>query len=148
MSDLNKFVFTARLGRDAVKTQVGANNTTKVDLVLCNNTYRSKKDYVNFLNASLWGSRGENLFPYLKKGTLVSIDSHIFQQRYETEGKKHSQLVIEIDDIQLLGATSGKNQSQPVSQEGTLTEPIATATDAAEAQQTTDIEWQEGADFF
>lgn len=111
MSNLNRFILYGHLGKDAVKTTVGANNITKVDLLICNNIYRNKADYVNFFNVSLWGKRAETLLPYLTKGMPVTLEARLVQHRWEKDGQKFQKLEIEVSDIQLAGINSKKDNS-------------------------------------
>ena len=70
-----------------------------------------------FIDAVIWGKQGESLAQYLKKGSLISVESADLEfQEWEKEGQKRSKHVLNIREIKFAG---GKSDTQTTkSQEG------------------------------
>lgn len=57
----------------------------------------------DFFDVKIIGKQAENLKPYLTKGKQVAIEGYLRQERWEKDGQKHSRVVINTNNIQLLG---------------------------------------------
>jgi single-strand DNA-binding protein len=115
MSDLNVSSIVGRVSQDAIlrTTPNGAkyclfgiavNRSHKKD----DNTW---EELPHFFNLSLYGARAEGLIAYLVKGQLVSIQGHLVQDRWESNGVKHSRMSLGIDDLRLLGPAPDKKKA-------------------------------------
>lgn len=122
-SDINSGVIVGRVTRDAELRYTGSGQA------LCNfciaSNRRMKKgdqwiDEASFVDLTLWGKQAEGLNKYLVKGTQVAVNYALEQQRWESEGKKHSKLVPNVQDIQLLG---GRREGGEAPQERQNQEP-------------------------
>jgi len=58
-----------------------------------------------------FGKTAENLSQYMTKGKQVGVDGSLHQDRWEKDGQNHSRVVINADNIQLLGG--GTEQTAP-----------------------------------
>lgn len=128
MKDTNLLVLIGRVTKDVGSDErsfgyVG-NGVAKANVSIAVNN--SKKvgdkweDVVSFFDITLWGKTAENLKPYLKKGTQISVEGHLQQDRYEKDGQKISKISIIADNVQLLGGkkegssgNSSSNNSAP-----------------------------------
>jgi single-strand DNA-binding protein len=113
-SDINRVVIVGRLTRDS---ELSYTNTgfalTKIGIAV-NRRKKQGDDWIDeasFYDLIGWGKRYESLNQYLNRGQQVAIEGHLKQERWEKDGQKRSKVVIEMDDIQLLG---GKNNNQSV----------------------------------
>ena len=113
--DINCVMLVGRLTRDA-ELMYTSSGFALTKLALAVNRRRKSGDQWidegNFFDVTLWGKRGEALSPYLKKGQQVGIQGQLRQDRWEQDGQKRSRVVIDADNVQLLGgASSGRNDS-------------------------------------
>ena len=58
-----------------------------------------------------FGKTAENLAQYMTKGKQVGVDGSLHQDRWEKDGQNMSRVVVNADNIQLLGG--GTEQSSP-----------------------------------
>ena len=111
---MNRAMLVGRLTKDCelAYTQSGY-AVTKLSIAV--NKRRKKgdnwEDEANYFDITLWGKRGESLQPYLVKGQQVAIDGQLKQDRWEKDGNKRSRVLIEANDIQLLGSKKDNQQS-------------------------------------
>jgi single-strand DNA-binding protein len=108
MSDLNVAALVGRISYDAIIRTTPA-GTRMCTFGFASNRTRKKDDGTweetpHFFTFSLFGSRAENIGPYLVKGQLVSITGHLVMDKWETKGEKHARMNLLIDDIRLLGS--------------------------------------------
>jgi single-strand DNA-binding protein len=109
MKDVNCIFLIGRLTRDAeLKYLNDGKAVTKLSMAV--NGF--KDGDVSFFDLVLWGKVGEALKQYLVKGKQIGISGELKQQRWEYEGKKQSRVVININDLQLLGGTKKENSSE------------------------------------
>lgn len=71
-----------------------------------------------FVECNLWGSRGETLVNFLKKGQAVFVRGHLLTQSWENDdGAKHSKLLMRLDTMDLVKRVktngSGTNADTP-----------------------------------
>ena len=129
MSDLNRFIVTGRLTRDA-QLQTTPNGLEMARFSIANNRSKKNQDgtwgeVVNFFDLALYGERAKKTAPYLVKGLQVTIEAHIAQKRWEKDGKKFQRLEIVIDDLKFAGRYPKSNvqnevaieESEPVTEE-------------------------------
>ena len=61
------------------------------------------KDYPNYVDCTMFGSRAEAVGKYMAKGTKVGIAGKLRYSSWEKDGQKRSKLEVIVDDIELLG---------------------------------------------
>jgi single-strand DNA-binding protein len=116
MSDLNMVALVGRVSQDATlkKSEKGFSVAS-----LCFVLNRIKKidetweERPHFFWLNLFGKRAENLTPYLVKGQTVSIEGHLEQDRWESNGVQHSKMSLVVDTVRLIGP--GKKTSNSAS---------------------------------
>lgn len=67
---------------------------------------------VDFFDVKLFGKQAEALKPYLVKGKQVAVQGALQQERWESNGQKHSRVVINADTVQLIGGTKSGDSGQ------------------------------------
>ena len=116
-SDLNSVNLVGRLTKDAELkyTNSGFQITT---MSMATNRSVKKNDQwteeASFFDLKLLGKRGESLAQYLTKGTQLAINAELVQERWEQDGQKRSKVVLNVNNIQLLGGNKDNNQSNNV----------------------------------
>lgn len=111
--DINSINIIGRLTKDAELSYSGAgaaivNFSIAVD-------HMKKKDGTadtSFFNCKVFGKLGETLNKYMVKGKQVAIRGFLKQERWEKDGQKQSRVVLNCEEIELLGGNSnGGNNS-------------------------------------
>lgn len=123
MTNLNEVILNGNLTRDlgADERSFGYTNggTARANISLAVNRSVKKGngwvDEVSYFDIVIWGKTAENLKPYLKKGTNITIKGSLKQERWEKDGQKNSRVTINAEQVWLHG---GKKDSAP-SQETT-----------------------------
>jgi single-strand DNA-binding protein len=110
--DINTTNIIGRLTKDAELTYAGSgaaivNFSIAVD-------HMKKKDGsadTSFLQCKVFGKLGETLAKYMTKGKQVAIRGYLKQERWEKDGQKQSRVVINCEEIELLGGmqSNGNN---------------------------------------
>lgn len=113
MADLNNFTFTGRLVKDALMKTLPTGKQLLELNVAINTGYGDYKKTL-FVKVNVWGTRGEKIASFLKKGGLVgvagSLDKNIWTDR---DGIEHAEFLVNAADIQLL--SSKKTEAEPES---------------------------------
>jgi single-strand DNA-binding protein len=117
---VNKVILIGHLGRDAeTKFTPGGTSVTKFS-VATNRRWKDQqsgewKEETNWTNVTLW--RGENVAPYLTKGTQLYVEGRLQTRSYDDkDGKKVWATDVIAEDVVLLGGRgSGVSQDQPSS---------------------------------
>lgn len=105
-ADINKWVGTARLTRDAESSYTQSGYALLKFGAAVNRSVKKNDQWAeeaSFFDFVIWGKRGEALAQYMLKGTQVAIEGSLKQERWEKDGQKRSKVVIDVDNIQLVG---------------------------------------------
>ena len=68
------------------------------------------EDYANFIDCTMFGSRGESIANYLAKGNKVGIEGKLRWSQWERDGQKRSKIEVIVDDLEFL-TPRGQNGS-------------------------------------
>ena len=115
---INTAGISGNLARDAELRET-ANGMAVLNFCVAVNDRRKNpqsgewEDYPNFIECTLFGNRASGVAPYLLKGTHVSVSGKLRQDRWEKDGKKHSKIVIVVDEVDFTGS---KRQEQAYEQ--------------------------------
>ena len=71
------------------------------------------EDYPNFVDCTMFGTRGEKLQHYLTKGTKVAIEGKLRYSSWERDGQRRSKLSVIVDEIEFM---SSRQQGAPMQQ--------------------------------
>jgi single-strand DNA-binding protein len=109
---VNKVILVGRLGRDAeAKFTPGGISVTKFS-VATSRRWKDKesgewKEETDWSNITFW--RGENVAPYLLKGTQVYVEGRLHTRSYEDkDGKKVYATDVVAEDVILLSGRGGE----------------------------------------
>ncbi len=111
---VNKVMLLGNLGRDAeTKFTPGGAAVTRFSIATSFNRKDQQsgewKEETNWTNITLW--KGENVAPYLLKGTRVYVEGRLQTRSYEDkDGKKvyATEVVVDARDVILLGSGQGR----------------------------------------
>src|ERR1700746_3662715 len=111
---VNKVILLGNLGRDAeTKFTPGGTSVTKFSIATSFNRKDPQsgewKEETNWSNITLW--KGENIVPYLLKGTQVYVEGRLQTRSYDDkDGKKMymTDVVVDARDLVLLGSSQGR----------------------------------------
>ncbi len=114
-NDLNCVFIVGRLTRDMeLKYTSGGMAIGKFSLAV-NRKKKSGEQWVDeasFFDVTCFGKTAENLKQYMTKGKQVGVDGSLHQDRWQDDsGQTRSRVVINADNIQLLGG--GTEQTAP-----------------------------------
>ena len=109
--DLNKTDVIGRLTGDMVLEYTAGSGVAIGKFSIAVDHMKKKDGTVDtsFFNCKAFGKLAENLNPYLKKGKQVCISGYFKQDRWEKDGQKQSRLILNCEEIQLLGGNSQNN---------------------------------------
>ena len=120
--DVNHVILIGRCTRDSALTYTSGGMAVCKFAIAVN---RRKKngdqwvDEVSFFDIACFGKTAESLNQYLQKGKQVAVDGSLHQDRWEQDGQNRSRVVINADNIQLLGGNEQRGeqrQSAPADQ--------------------------------
>lgn len=114
MADMNKWLGVGRLTRDAeMKYTSGGMAICKFAIAVNARVKQGESwiDEASFFDVTVFGKAAESINQYLVKGKQVAIEGRLKQDRWEKDGQTHSRVVINADNVQLLGG--GNQQTAP-----------------------------------
>lgn len=112
MADINSITIIGRLTRDAELAYTPGGMGIATMGIALDRSVKKGDEWVqeaNFFEVKCFGKQAENLKPYLTKGKQIAVQGYLRQERWEKDGQKQSKVVINANDIQLLG---GRDSSQ------------------------------------
>lgn len=102
--DTNKVVLLGRLVKDAeLSYTTGGLAILNFSLAISHKKSKNGTEDTSFFSCKAFGKIGENLKPYLLKGKQICVTGFIKQERREKDGQKESRVVINCEEIQLVG---------------------------------------------
>jgi single-strand DNA-binding protein len=110
MEDLNTVAITGRVTRDA-QARFTNSGTATLTVSIANNRRRKVNDTwqddTSFFDIQMWGKMAESLAPKLTKGTQLSVQGTLRQDRWEQDGQSRARVVIVVEKVVL--ASKGEN---------------------------------------
>jgi single-strand DNA-binding protein len=122
---MNQVNLKGHLVRDAESRKVGSNTVTNITIAF-NESYIGKDgkkvDNAHFFDCERWNV-SPKLLTYLVKGKEVLIQGNLMQNRWESDGKKFSRVIISIQKIELLGGVPKKASGKEVVETAEVVQP-------------------------
>ncbi len=112
MSDTNKWIVVGRLTKDSeLGTSVSGSSYLRFSIATNRSIKEGEvwKDETSFFDFTLFGGRTK-LTEFLKKGTMVLIESQVRLEHWEKDGEKRQKIGFVVDNIQLLGGNKKSAQ--------------------------------------
>ena len=103
-----------RLGKPAETRQAGGGTVTSFSIAV-DIGYGDKKA-TEWVECAIWGTRGEKLAQYLTKGANVVVSGSATIRRWESNGKHGASLVINVQDVKLMGGGEKREAQREVRQ--------------------------------
>lgn len=107
MSNFNKVIIMGRLTRDIELKSIN-NGTSLIEVSVAVNEKRKMadgtwKDEVHFIDVTFWGKKAEVISQYLSKGDPILVEGRLKQNRWESDGRKHSKLKVHGEQFSFVG---------------------------------------------
>jgi len=123
---MNNLNLVGNLGRDAETRFTQSGDAITSFSVALSSGYGDKK-VTTWLNASMFGKRGESVAPYLKKGSQVAISGEFCARPYTTkEGVEKLSLDLRVNDLTLIG---GKKEGESAPSKPAQAKPVSNGDD-------------------
>jgi single-strand DNA-binding protein len=104
---INRVVLTGNLTKDAeLKQTSGGMAIVKMRLAVNDRRKVNEQwtDVVNYVDVTMFGSRGEAVSRFLTKGKAIAVEGKLRWHEWESQaGEKRSALEVIADDLELLG---------------------------------------------
>jgi single-strand DNA-binding protein len=71
------------------------------------------EDYPNFVDCTMFGTRGQSISRFLHKGSKVAIEGKLRWSQWERDGQKRSKLEVIVDEIEFMSPRGDNNNSAP-----------------------------------
>lgn len=114
--DINTVIVIGNLTKDAdLKYFSSGSAVANVTIAINRNVRRGEQweKEANFFDVKIFGKTAENLKPYLTKGKKIAVQGYLKQEKWQSEdGQKHSKVVINAEEVQLLGGNNQPTQPQ------------------------------------
>ena len=111
--DLNRAMLVGRFTRDPELRQLNSGSTLCRFSIANNRIFSQngeKREEVSFFNCTAWGRQAEIIQQYCHKGKQVAIEGRLRQNSWQdNEGKKHSNVEIVVEQLQLLGSSQARS---------------------------------------
>jgi single-strand DNA-binding protein len=130
---INRVVLTGNLTRDAeLKQTSGGMAIVKMRLAVNDRRKVNEQwtDVVNYVDVTMFGSRGEALSRFLVKGKGIAVEGKLRWHEWESkEGEKRSALEVIADDVELLGGRGEGAGPRAVTEASFADDPAPSAPD-------------------
>lgn len=110
--DTNKVIVIGRLTKDAeLNYTPGGLAITGFSIAVDHQKRKDGTAETSYFNCKAFGKIGETLKQYLVKGKQVGITGYLKQERWEKDGKKESRVIINCEELQLIGGQKKESDS-------------------------------------
>lgn len=113
---MNLLIATGNLGKDADQKYTAGGDSIVSFSMPVKSGYGDKAK-TSWVRCSMFGKRGESVFPYLKKGSLVGVSGEFSMNEWTNkEGQKQSTPECRVAELTLLGGRpkqEGETSSRP-----------------------------------
>ena len=121
-NDLNCVFIVGRLTRDMTLTYTSGGMAIGKFSLAVNRKKKSGEQWIDeasFFDVTCFGKTAENLKQYMTKGKQVGVDGSLHQDRWQDDsGQTRSRVVINADNIQLLGGGTEPAPSRQTEPQG------------------------------
>ena len=125
-NDMNTVMIIGRLTRDMELNYTSGGMAIGKFSLAVNRKKKSGEQWVDeasFFDVTCFGKLAENLAQYMTKGKQVGVDGSLHQDRWEKDGQNMSRVVINANNIQLLGGGTEQTAHAPSRQEAPQSQP-------------------------
>ncbi|MDO4503387.1 MAG: single-stranded DNA-binding protein [Coriobacteriia bacterium] len=127
---INKVIISGNLTRDPELRQTAGGMPVLGFGVAVNDRRRNAQtgeweDYPNFIDCTMFGTRGQSLARYLSKGTKVAIEGKLRWSQWERDGQKRSKIEVIVDELEFMSSRNGGGMQQPAAASMPMTQSYA-----------------------
>lgn len=97
---MNSVCVIGRITKDLELKETSKNSVCNFSIAV--NKKWNGNDEVSYFDVVVWGKLASLLNQYCGKGSQIAVDGYLQQQRWESDGKKNSKVVIVANNIQFL----------------------------------------------
>lgn len=124
---INKVLITGNLTRDPELRQTASGFPVLGFGVAVNDRRKDPqtgewKDFPNYIDCTMFGTRAQSVSRFLSKGSKVAIEGKLRWSQWERDGQKRSKIEVIVDEIEFLSSRDGAGQGQ---QQGGYQQPQA-----------------------
>ena len=103
MSSINTSTISGNLARDAETKTFASGNSVTEFTVAVSDWFKPKEgdgqEITYWIRCKCWGKQGERLAEWCKKGDAITVTGKLVQEEWESEGKKQSKTLINVDNF-------------------------------------------------
>lgn len=124
MSDLNVVIIKGRLTKDCEVRTIPSGKTVTTFTIATNKTWKQdgeKKQKVCFIDCTAWGTQGDIIAKYFKRGSAILLRADLEQDTWESDGKKMSKHKLTVQDFDFVDK-AGQPTDEPKKLD---TDPVA-----------------------
>ena len=112
---INKVIISGNLTRDPELRSTAGGMPVLGFGVAVNDRRRNAQtgeweDYPNFIDCTMFGTRGLALHKYLQKGTTGAIEGKLRWSQWERDGQKRSKIEVIVDELEFMSSRGGAPQ--------------------------------------
>jgi len=115
-ANTNRVILVGRLTRDPELRALPSGSTVCSLRIACNGLRKDGDAYQerpNYFDVSVFGSRGENVERYLRKGSRLAIDGRLEWREWETaESNKRQAVCVVADSVEFLDSPGSAQREQ------------------------------------
>jgi single-strand DNA-binding protein len=104
-ANTNRVILVGRLTRDPELRALASGSTVCGLRIACNGVRKDGEVYQerpNYFDVSVFGSQGENVERYLRKGSRLAIDGRLEWREWETGEQKRQAVCVVADSVEFL----------------------------------------------
>lgn len=106
---INRVIISGNLTRDAeLRTTQGGMSILGFGVAVNDRRKNQQtgewEDCPNFVDCTMFGTRGEKLQPYLTRGSKVALEGKLRYSSWESGGQRRSKLGVIVDDLEFMSS--------------------------------------------
>lgn len=113
---INRVIISGNLTRDAELRSTSSGMSVMSFGVAVNDRRKDPQtgewgDVPNFIDCTMFGSRGERLAQYLTKGTKVCIEGKLRWNQWERDGQKRNKIEVIVEELEFMSSRNAGNDN-------------------------------------
>lgn len=114
-SDINKFLFTGRVGSLNAVREAGSSTVFNFSVAVNTAVRRGEEwqEETDWINVAVWGNRGVGLSKFLEKGAQVSVEGRLRTSKRDVDGKTITYFQVNADEVIVHGGKKDRSEASP-----------------------------------
>jgi len=105
---MNLVILTGRVGKDAERNTTTSGVSVAKFTLATTERLSKEKEITEWHTIRCWRATADFAEKYIKKGALVCVEGHLRTEKWERDGEKHQQTIVEVENIDLLSRPTDK----------------------------------------